>query len=403
MKPSLTRNLFRITVIVIAFTISSLLAIYISGNKLDMPAPLAAIVGFFQSSPTNSESPVSPDLAPMVANEESVTSTENIFPESEKRTATRRKKTSRAGSDNHGEEYQCKEDGSPPTGIQEVDANAIYRWTDDQGEAQFSDTAPKNYPYEIVSGTKSRDFFSLKVSYPAGLNDENLRDAIEIGGRAIYMVYARYLPFALMTKSRIGVQIFADKLSYDRFKLKYAPSVASTVDGFYSSSTNQAIVSGHKSSAQTLETSLHEVTHAINAGNFGRTPKWYNEGMAEVFENVKSTGTLISIPPNDSWVSTLGDTLPIMVLPKLLESTSKDWDGLYRETYYANAWSFAFYLMQPRNADLMGLLQTALTQERCNALDTFNFLNSNYEGGVRALEQDWRRWIQNGQFDLLRF
>ena len=400
MKPSLTKNLLRTAVVFSAFILSGLIALYISGNKLDMPAPLAAIVWFFQSSSPYSKAPGSPVPETIETNQESSVFSEKHFPKKER--GQRSKTGRREGSDNHGEEYQCKEI-SEPKGIREIDTDAIYRWTDEQGNTLFSDIAPKGYPEQVVSSTRSRDFFSLKVSYPDGRNGGNLRDKIEVGGRSIYMVYARYLPFDLMTKSTIAVQIFTDKPSYDRFKIKYAPFVGSTVDAFYSSSTNQAIVSDHRSSAQTLVSSLHEITHAIHVGNFGRTPKWYNEGMAEVFENIQSANSLISIPPNNSWASSLGDTLPIMVLPRLLQSTSKDWNGGDRNTYYANAWSLAFYLMQPKNAAFMGLLQAALTQERCNALDTINFINSNYKGGVTALEKNWRQWIENGQFDLLRF
>ncbi len=399
MKPGLARNFSRTAIIAAAFTLSSLLALYISGNKLDMPAPLAAIVGFFQTPLKHFDAL---EQNPTIFNEEPVPPTENTFPETEKRISARPKTARSAGSDNHGAEYQCTDDSSP-TGIQEVNNDAIYRWTDDEGKTHFSDTPPSDYANQVVSSTKKHDFFNLKISYPAGLNGENLRDKIGVGGRAIYMVYARYLPFDLMTKSTIDVQIFSDKRSYDRFKLKYAPSVASTVDGFYSSSNNLATVSSHKSPARTLAISLHEISHAIHSGNFGRTPKWYNEGMAEVFENIQTAGSLISIPPNTSWASSLGHTQPIMELSKLLESTPKDWNGPGRNTYYANAWSLAFYLMQPKNTAFMGLLQAALTQERCNALDTLNFINSNYQGGVRALERDWRRWIQNGPFDSLRF
>lgn len=393
MRSSLTKKVFNLTIIVISFALSILLALYISGKKLDMPASLAAMLRYFQAPHTYFEVPTSPEL--VETNQDSVTLTKSIYPKTKKATAN-------ADRDNHGSEYLCR-GSSSPTGIKKVDAEAIYRWTDDQGGTQFSDTAPKDHLSQKVSNTTSYDYFSLTVSYPAGLNDKNLRNAIEVGGRAIYKIYAHYLPFNLMTKSKIEVQIFADKPSYDRFKLKYAPSVASNVDGFYSSSTNQAIVSGHKSLAQTLEISLHEITHAINAGNFGSTPKWYNEGMAEVLENIELSGSQISISPNASWASVLGNTLPIMGLSKLLESTPKDWGDANRTAYYANAWSLAYYLMQQRNADFMRLLKTALTQERCKAIDTSNFIDSNYKGGVTTLERDWRRWIQNGQFDTLRF
>lgn len=384
-------------IIVVAFSLSSTLALHLSGNKLDLPRLIEKIVRYFGPSLSDSERPrASKD------NQKSTLPIDKVRHEFAKKTSAPRKTDRLKRSDNHGEEYQCSKTESP-TGILEVDAEAIYRWTDNDGNTQFSDTSPTDYPSQKVSNIKAYDFFSLEVSYPTGRKNENLRDAIEIGGRAIYKIYAHYLPFNLMTKSKIEVQIFSDKPSYDHFRETYAPSVTTNTNGFFSSSTNQAIVSGHQSAAQTLETSLHEIAHAIHAGNFGRTPKWYNEGMAEVFENVKSTGSQRSIAPNASWTSALGKRLPILKLQKLLSSTSDDWNGIDRNTYYANSWSLAFYLMQPRNADFMSLLQVALTEERCNTLDTVKYVDSNYQGGVRALERDWRRWIQNGRLDILRF
>jgi hypothetical protein len=388
MKPSLFTITSRLALVITAFVLSGLLAFYAMGNNFGMPTSLAELIRFFQTSPTIIDEPEPPEIAPPIQLKDSF--------------AMHSRSNSQSAGDNHGEEYKCEEKEFT-TGISKIDTAAIYRWTDEQGNTQFSDTAPTEDPYEKLSSIKKLDFFDLKVLYPAGTMNESHRDKIEIGGRAIYKIYANYLPFSLMTKAQVNVLIFSDKNSYDRYKRKHAPTMANDVPGFYSSATNQAIVAGHRTSEQTYETALHEVAHAIHAGNFGSTPKWYNEGMAEVLEEAQSSGSLITIPPDNGWVAQLGKTLPIMNLTQLLNSTSTDWDSESRSAYYANAWSLAFYLMQPTNAEFMRSLQVALTQDRCMPLDTYKFVESNFRGGVVSLQQGWHQWQQGGQFSPLRF
>jgi len=72
---------------------------------------------------------------------------------------------------------------------------------------------------------------------------------------------------------------------------------------------------------------LHEIIYAIDAGNFGRTPKWDNEGIAEVREKIKVESTLTLIPPNGVWLNRLGGKLQCMSRRQSLGYTSEDWAG----------------------------------------------------------------------------
>lgn len=398
MNSNLNKYILRVIIVVIAFAVSGVLSFYASNNKVSMPAALAKLINYFPSSLRELTSPSPPDIALAEGSNEAL---DNELPGP---AVTRRPNipNSLARGDNHGEQYQCNPNRQPK-GIQEVDADAIYRWTDDQGNVQFSDTAPEKFAHETVSNTKSFDFFSLDVRYPNGRKKEHSLQSIEVGGRAIYKVYAYTLPYELMTKSKIDVLIFTDKPSYDRYKLKTAPSIGNDIPGFYTSASNQAVIYGQKEPEQTYKISLHEVAHAIHAGNFGRTPKWYNEGMAEVFENTQVAGSQITIRPNGQWISKLGRKIPLMNLPTLLNSQPKDWNGNKLQAFYANAWSLSYFLMQPKNREFMRSLQVALAKDRCNSLDTSKFVRENYPGGNKKLETDWHRWQLNGQFDLIRF
>ena len=301
----------------------------------------------------------------------------------------------------HGSDYSCVD--AAATGIGERLVGGAYKWTDDQGGVHYSDTPSAKYESQLLLGRKQSDFFELRVSYPSGPVPKNIRETIEVGGKAIYQVYTHYLSKHNMSKSAIDVLVFGNKTAYQAYRKKIAPSLQSDSVGFYSWRDNKAAVLYDSSIAEAERTALHESTHVINAKNFGRMPKWFNEGMADVFSMTTVTGQYISIPPAFHRLRFLNSAAPRILLIDLLRSTTAQWVSEQRAGYYAYAWSLAFFLMQPRNQPLMKVFQQTMARDKCDVIDSADYFETNYPGGLQKLDRDWRSWQRSASGITLAF
>jgi hypothetical protein len=405
MNNGMPRNLLGLAIIIFAFFLSGLLVLFVEGKSLGMSVGLSSFFSSFNTDELSTPRQPAVDISGVASNEFQPTPS-TISPTQSSLVARQPNSTSPSNEpvahEGHNADYQCKS-ANVPSGIQDVVTDKVYRWVDKDGTTHFSDSLPDHQSAELLSSNLEPDFFNLKVSFPRQLAGDDLENAISVGGKAVYKIYANYMPLAMMTKASINISIHNDRESLNQFRSRGNSTVNDASSGFYSWTHNQAFILRQPTTAGTYSVALHEITHAINAGNFGRTPKWYNEGIAEVFEKIKVEGTLTLIPPNEVWLNRLGGNLKYMSLRQLLESTSEDWAGSNETTYYANAWSLAYYLMQPANEQFMRRLQMALTKDRCKALNSIDFVEQEYPGGINALEKGWSRWRQNRQPASLRF
>jgi len=302
----------------------------------------------------------------------------------------------------HGTEFHCY--SGDPTGIADLPEGKIYRWLDSLGGVHYGDRPPRNVELEIVDiGYREKDYFDLKIHYPAGAVPAGLKDAVAVGGKAVYRVYSGYLSLPRMSKSTIAVKVFGQPASYAAYRHKVAPDVPASTNGFYSWARNEAVVLHRGSATSTRQTALHEATHVINARNFGVMPKWFNEGTAEFFEHLSVNGQQISVAHDTDWLRGLGRQYRVLPLRQLLDSGQSDWDGELRTTYYANAWALVYFLMLPENRALMRAFQLELASDRCDDIDSAGFFERHHAGGVARLEQDWRQWLARPQRVAVRF
>jgi hypothetical protein len=304
-------------------------------------------------------------------------------------------------SSTHGSDYSCT--STPATGIVDKLEGGVFRWSDDQGGVHFSDVAPKNFEATTLLGQATPDFFNLIVTYPSGYVPSDISNIVSVGGRAIYQVYSTYLQKENMSKSNIDVRVYGNESAYQSFKKKIAPSVTAEIPGFYSWGANVAVVLHKNSVDRTNETALHEATHVINAKNFGKMPKWFNEGMAVVFERAAVAGQAITISPSAYSIEFLRTKATPLSLVQLLGSAHAQWDGDMRPTYYANAWSLAYFLMQPGNRALMTAFQRAMAMNKCDEMDSVAYFEANYSGGLRGLDNAWRAWRHRESIPVISF
>ncbi len=298
----------------------------------------------------------------------------------------------------HGAEFFCTSADS--TGIQQQSSDGVYRWRDSDGQIHYGDAPPENVDAERMDlGPANPDYFSLQVTYPAGVVPTGIGAAVQIGGRAIYKIYSDMLSLERMSKAEIKVLVFGNEREYQNYKSRVAPEVSASIDGYYSWSRNEAVVFHRSAVDATAGTALHEAVHVINARNFGEMPKWFNEGTAEYFENLVVRGQSTTIEYEGEWLAGLGSSYAILPLPTLLNATREEWAGAIPATYYANAWALVYFLMLPENRATMAALQVQLATDKCDGIDSVAFFQGQYPGGVAQLERDWREWL-NGRHSV---
>lgn len=302
------------------------------------------------------------------------------------------------GRENYPSRSGCTESAEAIQTVQEK----VTKWVDKKGRVRYGEKAPDEVEAKEILGWAGNDYFDLHVSSRSSYVSSAVRNQIAIHGRAIYRVYQNFLGIDAMSKSDVEVRIFNDKANYANFRRKVAPGLGYAA-GFYLGEQNLAVVLHQNWIPRTLSIAVHETTHVINAENFGDTPRWFDEGMAGVFEGIRVTGQLIELYPLHGWIRMLSQPGQIMSPTRLIQADRHKWRGEQRSRLYANSWALAFYLMQPQNRETMREFQKFLTADKCNADDSLAFFRQQYPGGIRALEADWRNWLALGDFSTIRY
>lgn len=148
--------------------------------------------------------------------------------------------------------------------------------------------------------------------------------------------------------------------------------------------------------SRTMNTAIHEATHIINAGLFGRTPRWFNEGLAEYFERIEVRGSAGVVPLAPEWLRELSRSSSRLPLSGLLVADPEDWRGPGRHAHYANSWALMHFLLEPQHRPVAEKLLRELARDRCDELDAVGFFQRHYPGGVSRLERDLRAWLAGG-------
>jgi hypothetical protein len=172
--------------------------------------------------------------------------------------------------------------------------------------------------------------------------------------------------------------------------------------GYYRHSDREAVVSGKTNRAQVRYTAVHESSHAILMDQAPYVPAWLNEGLAEYFNLIEVDGSGARIPSQYERAETLaeithGGGWP---LETLFSMSAAQWTSLDLETTqlaYAQGWSLAYFFMNSESGrrELRALI--AEFEKPGTELDSVKFIERIHPGGVKALEKQWRSWLQRSR------
>ncbi len=146
----------------------------------------------------------------------------------------------------------------------------------------------------------------------------------------------------------ILVYVFKNRGSFEPYRHYYASQPVATAGYFLerTSANSIAICADAREDASSIV--YHEYVHFVASANFPRLPLWYEEGLAELYQNFEVTGgkARIGLPV---WRQlALLNTSPTMTLPELfaVEHGSPAYnDPSRKESFYAQSWALVHYLL----------------------------------------------------------
>jgi len=119
--------------------------------------------------------------------------------------------------------------------------------------------------------------------------------------KALHQNYINMLGDSAKNKVTLHLVITPHRSDYYYYTAFYARDLTATL-GVYFGGLNLAFVDYQGSDEKALNTAVHESVHTLNAQILGRTPRMFNEGMAELYENmlIKEGLAEIMMPSNQA-------------------------------------------------------------------------------------------------------
>lgn len=275
-----------------------------------------------------------------------------------------------------------------------VKQGQYYTWTDAEGAVHFGDQPPDvgDYKHETLPDSR-KEYFSLSFDYKGRNFPPYFNNKAENGGNAVIKAIEGLLPNQVLSKTHLQVAIYSNSKAFHDYRIQHTDISSTSISGFYSGRLNQIIVLHQGDDKQTIQTTLHEITHAIQAKQFARAGGWFTEGVAEYFELIETLGNSSLVPVNDYYLGYLKNKQNQLSTRHLLTADYKQWKGSNRSKYYANAWALSYFLMTKSKRNIMSEYLTHIAENRCNAIDNIQFFEGHYPGGVARLSRDVNAWL----------
>jgi Peptidase MA superfamily/Domain of unknown function (DUF4124) len=271
----------------------------------------------------------------------------------------------------------------------------IYRWSDENGRVHFTDKKQVNRKADNVSDSyKVKDPFAINITgkqYNIPLKTKGtIRNSILRMGA----ILSDKIGIQYKDNAHINVIIFGDERGY----LKYGGKKGT--GGFYSKKKNEAVVKRSYNVNSTLKTVVHETSHLLLSYNYGNTPRWLDEGLAEYFEGMKLSFNSVEIPTNARWNKKLEQKLlshNLYSLKEYVSLSARDWiayNNANDNLGYAYGWSIISFLMSSAEGQsVLKHLFSGLKNSARNNEYSFTVLQRFFPGGFVKFEEEWMIWL----------
>ncbi len=299
----------------------------------------------------------------------------------------------------HGTPSLCLE--TPTRSINTVDKTSIYHWTDENGQVHFSDSKPKKQKSREVTDryASKKQYFRMNLTSPETGLPTLLGEHLQRDVDAIYSYLSDRMAPQHLRQVDLNLKVFNTQKGFEQYRLQHAPLLTSAV-GFYTSANNEAVVMQQIYDQKTRAIARHEATHVINAGLFGRSPIWFNEGIAEYFESYDyarlKAGTNQTNPYRLNHLASKLNQGQLPPLKDYLLLTDSKWRANEPRTMYAMAWSIIYLLQNHHEGERFTReLFAEMAENPCDTLDPIRFWDDHYPGGFAKFESRWKAALLN--------
>jgi Domain of unknown function (DUF4124) len=278
----------------------------------------------------------------------------------------------------------------------------IYKWTDEKGRVHFGDRKLKQVPQERVElEVQKTDWKRFDISVtPIDLSftDDEL-ERIQVDINAVYEFYDRVMHFDFFKTVPVSITVLRDKDSYHRYLMSnYQVSGRSSL-GVYLSKENEVVVYVEaEDEERVFRTIKHETSHAIIDTVTPYAPTWLNEGLAEQMETLSRESGRLFIHPhraNRYYVEKQHRAGALLSAEIMLKMPSREWRNhlSHNGSIQSQAGQLVnmFLNTAPDKSFVVRLLHKF---ERGDRTLSFYLVDKNYIGGIKTLEQNWKRWAK---------
>lgn len=303
----------------------------------------------------------------------------------------------------------------------------IYRWVDEHGITHFSEEKPSNEKDQAIAKDISSelkdvgnmlsfedpgpiDFFkpeSRQRDANVDVRIENIgysmtddqRRNIDRQIRGLYKAYVRWFNWSAKPTHPVTLKVFGTYQLFEQYQIEHRGRFI-TSRSHYSPSHREVLMLATEFEHATLQTLLHETSHAVMDMQVRWSSKWLNEGLAGMFEHLSYDNRELKVGYSPGWRERMKLKLregSLASLESYLNIPNRQWgaeSSRVENTYYMVAWSLMRYMITTERG-MSALAQTLQKQSvyRQEPTGLATTLGNAYPGGIEKLDRDWRSWI----------
>ena len=212
---------------------------------------------------------------------------------------------------------------------------------------------------------------------------EKLSERIKI----IHGNYIHMLGESAKHKIILNLVIASERSDYLHYISYYSEDLETSL-GVYFGGLNIAFVDFQGSEEKALKTAVHESLHVLNSHLIGRTPHMFNEGMAELYENIDFIDGKAELQLEED--RSLNEAYPVFLF-----FDDEQWEYLETAQLYYSSWAWITF-MHSNEVGIESLVNYMRKEQKdpCSALsvdESYSVLQERYN----IFETDFIDWLES--------
>jgi len=205
--------------------------------------------------------------------------------------------------------------------------------------------------------------------------------------KALHLKYVKLLGESAERVIKLNLVITSNRSDYEQFFAFYTDNPIESL-GVYFGGLNIAYIDYQNSDDKALKTSIHETVHALNAHIIGKTPRMFNEGMAEFFEDM-------TVKEGNVDIVYYRNQLTKEPYPLMQFFDYQQWSSLDIHHLYYSSWAWIAFMFSDNNR--LHSLISFMKKEQVDACSAFSAGETYkiFQEIYSMLEPDFYHWQQN--------